>query len=191
MLRASIHGFLSAIKPMKPDIVNGIKPPSVDIDWMRRALVQAERAAELGEVPVGAVLVDATGKCLAEGHNQPIRSHDPTAHAEIRVLRQAAERLQNYRLVGSTLYVTLEPCAMCVGALVHARVKRVVYGAREYKTGAIESAGQLFEHMCFNHRVEIEGGLLEDEAARLLGDFFAQRRKQKRSLRAQTGESES
>jgi len=158
---------------------------------MRRALAQAERAAELGEVPVGAVLVGADGECLAEGHNQPIRSHDPTAHAEIQVLRQAAERLQNYRLVGSTLYVTLEPCAMCVGALIHARVKRVVYGAREYKTGAIESAGQLFEHMYFNHRIEIEGGLLEDEAARLLSDFFAQRRKQKRSLRAQTGESES
>ena len=158
---------------------------------MRRALAQAERAAELGEVPVGAVLVGADGECLAEGHNQPIRSHDPTAHAEIRVLRQAAERLQNYRLVGSTLYVTLEPCAMCVGALVHARVKRLVYGAREYKTGAIESAGQLFEHMCFNHRIEIDGGLLQEEAAQLLSDFFALRRSEKKHLKSETGDIES
>jgi len=150
---------------------------------MQRALQQARRAAALGEVPVGAVLVDAEGRLLAEGHNQPITAVDPTAHAEIRVLREAALAVDNYRLVGTTLFVTLEPCAMCLGALVHARVRRVVYGAREHKTGAIESAGRLFEHMRFNHVIEIEGGLLADEAAELMSRFFAERRAQKKSRR--------
>ncbi len=147
-----------------------------DIYWMRRALQQAQRAAAEDEVPVGAVLLDAEGRMLAEDRNRPIASCDPTGHAEIRVLREAARRVENYRLVGTTLYVTLEPCAMCVGALVHARVARLVYGAPEPKTGAIESAGQLFEHMAFNHRLEIEGGMLDDEAAALISRFFAERR---------------
>lgn len=144
--------------------------------------MQAEAAAEAGEVPVGAVLVGAEGNLLAEGHNRPISSHDPTAHAEIRVLRDAARKLGNYRLVDTTLYVTLEPCVMCVGALVHARVSRLVYAASEPRTGAIASAGQLFEHMEFNHRIAIQGGLLEEEARRMIQTFFAQRRQQKKRL---------
>src|SRR5210317_2675538 len=107
---------------------------------MRRALEQARKAAALGEVPVGAVLVGESGELIAEGHNQPIAAHDPSAHAEIVVLRAAAQQLGNYRLPGTTLYVTIEPCVMCIGALVHARVQRLVYGAVEPKTGAVESA---------------------------------------------------
>jgi tRNA(adenine34) deaminase len=122
-----------------------------DSTWMRQALVQARIAAEHDEVPVGAVLVDAAGDLIAAGHNQPIGACDPSAHAEIMVLRAAAQKLGNYRLPGTTLYVTLEPCVMCVGALVHARVERLVYGAAEPKTGAIESAQRLFESGEFNH----------------------------------------
>jgi tRNA(adenine34) deaminase len=143
---------------------------------MRAALAQARLAAEAGEVPVGAVLLAGDGELLASGHNQPILSCDPSAHAEIVVLRAAAVRLRNYRLPGTTLYVTVEPCTMCVGALVHARVARIVYGAREPKTGAIESAQRLFESGEFNHRPEITGGVLAEECATLLTEFFAARR---------------
>lgn len=147
-----------------------------DSAWMQQALVQARIAAEHDEVPVGAVLVDAAGELVAVGHNQPIGACDPSAHAEIVVLRAAAQKLGNYRLPGTTLYVTLEPCVMCVGALVHARVGRLVYGATEPKTGAIESAHRLFEGGKFNHRPAIESGLLADECAALMTDFFASRR---------------
>jgi tRNA(adenine34) deaminase len=143
---------------------------------MRAALRQAQIAADAGEVPVGAVLVDAAGELLAAGHNQPIGACDPSAHAEIVTLRAAAQKLDNYRLPGTTLYVTLEPCTMCVGALVHARVKRLVYAATEPRTGAIESAQQLFETGEYNHRPEIEGGLLADESSALLTAFFKARR---------------
>ncbi len=143
---------------------------------MRRALAQAEIAASLDEVPVGALLVDAAGEVLAAGHNQPISSQDPSAHAEIVVLRAAAKKLGNYRLPGTTLYVTIEPCTMCVGALVHARVARVVYGANEPKTGAIESAHRLFESGEFNHRPTIEAGILADDCAALMTRFFANKR---------------
>ena len=143
---------------------------------MRAALAQARIAAGKEEVPVGAVLVDADGELLAVGHNQPISSHDPSAHAEIVTLRAAALKLGNYRLPGTTLYVTLEPCTMCVGALVHARVKRVVYAATEPRTGAIESAQRLFETGEYNHVPEIEGGLLADESSALLTAFFKARR---------------
>ena len=143
---------------------------------MRRALEQARAAASLGEVPIGAVLVDAEDELIAAGHNQPIGACDPSAHAEIIVLRAAAQKLGNYRLPGTTLYVTLEPCTMCVGALVHARVSRLVYGAAEPKTGAIESTLQLFESGNFNHRPEITAGILADECAILMTDFFAARR---------------
>lgn len=143
---------------------------------MRLALEQARLAAEMGEVPVGAVLVDEKNQLLASGHNQPISSNDPTAHAEIVTLRRAAESIDNYRLVNTTLYVTLEPCVMCVGAMVHARVKRLVYGAVEYKTGAIESACRLLDTTRFNHRIEIGSGILKEECATILSDFFAQRR---------------
>ena len=143
---------------------------------MRAALAQAQIAAEMNEVPVGAVLVDADGELLAAGHNQPISACDPSAHAEIVTLRQAALKLGNYRLPNTTLYVTLEPCTMCVGALVHARVKRLVYAAREPRSGAIESAQQLFETGEYNHRPEIEGGLLATESSALLTAFFKARR---------------
>jgi tRNA(adenine34) deaminase len=147
-----------------------------DADWMQQALDQARIAAGMNEVPVGAVLVDADGQLLAAGHNQPISSCDPSAHAEIVTLRAAALRLHNYRLPNTTLYVTLEPCTMCVGALVHARVKRLVYAAREPRSGAIESAQQLFETGEYNHRPEVEGGLLAAESSALLTAFFKARR---------------
>lgn len=143
---------------------------------MRQALAQARQAAAGDEVPVGAVLVDAGGELLAGGHNQPIGARDPSAHAEIVALRAAAQKLGNYRLPETTLYVTVEPCTMCVGALVHARVARIVYGAREPKTGAIESAQRLFETGEFNHRPEITGGVLADECSALLTEFFAAKR---------------
>jgi len=151
--------------------------PMTDSDWMQQALAQAQIAAEMNEVPVGAVLVDADGQLLAAGHNQPISACDPSAHAEIVTLRQAALKLSNYRLPDTTLYVTLEPCTMCVGALVHARVKRLVYAASEPRSGAIESAQQLFETGEYNHRPEIEGGLLAAESSVLLTAFFKARRR--------------
>ena len=147
-----------------------------DSDWMHLALEQARLAAEVGEVPVGAVLVDGQGELLAAGHNQPIQACDPSAHAEIVTLRAAASVKANYRLPGTTLYVTLEPCTMCVGALVQARVHRVVYGATEPRTGAIESAHRLFETGEFNHRPIFEGGVLAEEAAELMTAFFKARR---------------
>jgi len=147
-----------------------------DAHWMSRALAQAAKAAAAGEVPVGAVLIDAAGEPLAEGYNRPIGDCDPSAHAEIVVLRAAAAKLANYRLPGTTLFVTLEPCAMCVGALVQARVARIVYGAAEPRTGAIESTARLFEQGGFNHRPEITGGILADDCAALIKAFFAARR---------------
>lgn len=143
---------------------------------MRQALEQARRAAAADEVPVGAVLIDAGGELLAAGHNQPIAAQDPSAHAEIVVLREGAKKCGNYRLPGTTLYVTVEPCTMCVGALVHARVGRVVYGATEPKTGAVESAHRLFDSGEFNHRPEIVGGILAADCAALLSEFFAAKR---------------
>ena len=147
-----------------------------DLEWMRQALAQARIAAESDEVPVGAILVDSTGELIAAGHNQPISANDPSAHAEIVVLRAAAQKLGNYRLPDTTLYVTLEPCTMCVGAMVHARVGRLVYGAAEPKTGAIESAQQLFETGRFNHQPELEAGVLANECSALLSQFFAKKR---------------
>ena len=146
--------------------------------FMRMALVQAEAAAALGEVPVGAVLV-VEGQVIALGHNCPIKSHDPTAHAEIEAIRKAAREASNYRLDGATLYVTLEPCTMCVGALVHARVRRVVFAASEPKAGALKSARALMDAEqsgYFNHRFEWQGGVLESEASDMLSAFFKQRR---------------
>lgn len=147
-----------------------------DSACMRQALAQAQIAADNDEVPVGAILVDARGNLIAAGHNQPITACDPSAHAEIVVLRAAAQKLANYRLPGTTLYVTLEPCTMCVGALVHARVGRLVYGAAEPKTGAIESAQRLFETGKFNHQPQVESGVLADECGALLTQFFENKR---------------
>ena len=143
---------------------------------MRASLQQAQIAAEEGEVPVGAVLIDAAGGLLAVGYNQPISACDPSAHAEIVALRAAAHRQGNYRLPGTTLYVTLEPCTMCVGALMHARVERLVYAAREPRSGAIESTQQLLESGAYNHRIKVESGLLADESSALLTAFFKSRR---------------
>jgi len=143
--------------------------------WMRLALEQAQRAGAAGEVPVGAVLVRG-GELIGAGFNQPIGACDPTAHAEVVALRCAAKQVDNYRLPDSTLYVTIEPCAMCAGALVHARVRRLVFGATEPRAGAIVSTTRLLEGDQFNHRVLVEGGVLASECARIMQDFFRQRR---------------
>ncbi len=142
---------------------------------MRAALDLARRARERGEVPVGAVVV-LDDAIVGEGFNQPIAAHDPTAHAEIVALRDGARRIRNYRLTGATLYVTIEPCQMCVGALVHARVARIVYGACEPKAGAIESAMRAHEHPSLNHRLVAVGGVLEDECREMIQGFFEERR---------------
>ena len=146
-----------------------------DEQWMRYALNRARQAAARGEVPVGAVLVK-DGELVAEGFNNPIGAHDPTAHAEIVALRRAAAELRNYRLTGATLYVTIEPCQMCVGAMVHARIARLVYGAPEPKAGAIESAMRAHEHPSLNHRLVVEGGVLEADCREVMQQFFRQRR---------------
>ena len=143
--------------------------------YMRLALALAAEAAARGEVPVGAVVV-MDGQVRGEGWNQPIGAHDPTAHAEIVAMRAAAQAVQNYRLTGATLYVTIEPCQMCVGAMVHARIGRVVYGAPEPRAGAIESAMRAHEHPSLNHRLTAIGGVLEVECRAVIQDFFAARR---------------
>ncbi|MBL8489296.1 MAG: tRNA adenosine(34) deaminase TadA [Rhodocyclaceae bacterium] len=146
-----------------------------DEDFMREALALAREAAAADEVPVGAVLV-LDGDIVGRGFNQPIRRADPTAHAEIMALRNAAGRLGNYRLPGSILYVTLEPCVMCTGAIMHARVGRVVFGARDPKTGAAGSVVDLYAEQRLNHHAEIVGGVLAEECGALLSGFFAARR---------------
>lgn len=146
-----------------------------DAHFMRRALELARRAQEEGEVPVGAVVV-VDERIVGEGWNRPISASDPTAHAEVQAMRAAATTLRNYRLLGATLYVTLEPCAMCVGAMFHARVRRVVYGAADPKTGAAGSTVNLFEEKRLNHHALVQGGVLADECGALLSAFFASRR---------------
>jgi tRNA(adenine34) deaminase len=144
--------------------------------FMREALGLARQAAESGEVPVGAVVVKA-GAVVGRGYNRPLSGKDPTAHAEVMALRDAAERIGNYRLGECELYVTLEPCAMCAGAIMHARVSRVVYGAADPKSGACGSVVDLFAEGRLNHHATIVGGVMAEEAARLLQDFFSARRK--------------
>lgn len=151
-----------------------------DIRFMQRALELAVQGATLGEVPVGAVLV-LDGQIIGEGYNQPILSHDPTAHAEVVAIRQAAQHLQNYRLENTTLYVTLEPCTMCVGALIHARIGRVIFAAAEPKAGSLVSARQLLASGYYNHVFSFTGGVLAEEAGALLSAFFRNRRLQKRT----------
>lgn len=147
----------------------------LDCQWMHLALAEASQAAALGEVPVGAVLV-AGGVAIAAAGNAPIRLSDPTAHAEILALRQAAARLGNYRLPEATLYVTLEPCTMCMGAMLQARVARLVYGADDPKSGAARSLYTLGDDPRLNHRIEVVGGLLAEECGNLLKEFFRRRR---------------
>lgn len=143
--------------------------------WMRRALALAQRAAQAGEVPVGALLVRGA-ELIGEGWNQPIGASDPTAHAEIVALRAAAARIGNYRLVDSTLYVTLEPCPMCAGAMIHARVARVVFGAADPRAGAAGAVFDLLRSPALNHRAEVTGGILAEECGTLLRAFFRARR---------------
>ena len=147
----------------------------IDEHWMRHALMLAQRAAEQGEVPVGAVLVQAQ-EIIGQGWNQPITGQDPTAHAEVVALRAAANKMGNYRLAGTTLYVTLEPCVMCVGAIVHARVTRVVFGAADHKTGAVTSVFNLLQHPAHNHHAEYTGGVCADACTQILREFFEARR---------------
>ena len=146
-----------------------------DEKWMRNALSLARRAEEEGEVPVGALIV-RKGELISEGWNQPVISHDPTAHAEVMALRAAGIAENNYRLLDTTLYVTLEPCVMCAGAIIHARVGRVVYGAKDPRVGAAGSAFSLLGSDRFNHVVEVEGGVLAEECGDLLRRFFKARR---------------
>ncbi len=148
----------------------------VDFDWMKEALILARRAESMGEVPVGALLV-IDGERVGEGSNCPISHCDPTAHAEIQALRQAGQARGNYRLPGATLYVTLEPCVMCVGAIIHARVERLVFAAYEPRAGAVVSQLQLLEKQHFNHQLDWVGGVLQEESSLLLRQFFRQRRK--------------
>ncbi|MGA0037006.1 MAG: tRNA adenosine(34) deaminase TadA [Burkholderiaceae bacterium] len=150
-----------------------------DHDFMRLALEQAALAAERGEVPVGAVLVQGD-QVIAVGSNAPIGDHDPTAHAEVMALRSAAQRLGNYRLTDCRLYVTLEPCAMCSGAIFHARLSEVIYGAPDPKTGAAGSALDLYANRSINHQTLVRGGLMADECGQMLQAFFARRRAQQR-----------
>ncbi|MCK7598199.1 tRNA adenosine(34) deaminase TadA [Microbulbifer sp. CAU 1566] len=143
--------------------------------YMQRALELASQAAALGEVPVGAVVV-LDGEIIGEGFNQPITASDPSAHAEVVALRAAASHQENYRLPGATLYVTIEPCTMCFGTLIHARIARLVYGAAEPRAGVVASQLQLPEKTFFNHRVQVEGGVLQEQAGTLVKEFFQKRR---------------
>ena len=146
-----------------------------DEKWMALALEQANKAEEDGEVPVGAILVK-DGLLIAKAHNQPISTNDVTAHAEIQLLRAAGKKLKNYRLTGTSLYVTLEPCAMCLGAIMHARVEHVVFGAYDPKTGVCGSSENLIDANCFNHKIDLVSGVLENESKQLLKNFFNSRR---------------
>lgn len=150
---------------------------SQDRHFMTEALALAEAGAALGEVPVGALLVQ-DGEVIGRGFNCPISTHDPSAHAEMVAIRDAAKAIGNYRLPGSTLYVTLEPCSMCAGLIVHARIARVVFGASEPKAGVVQSRGEFFAQGFLNHRVLVEGGVLADECSKALSAFFKARRQQ-------------
>ena len=157
-----------------------------DEEWMRHALMLAARAEAAGEVPVGAVLVKDQ-QVLAEGWNQMISTHDPSAHAEMLAVRQAGQQVQNYRLPECTLYVTLEPCSMCAGLLVHSRIKRLVFGASDYKTGAAGSIMDLVCHPKLNHQLEVTAGVLAEECSMMLSTFFQRRRAEQKKLKQQKG----
>ena len=152
----------------------------IDEFFMRHALQLAARAEALGEIPVGAVLVDEQGEIVGEGWNLSISQSDPTAHAEIVALRAAGQKIQNYRLLNCTLYVTLEPCTMCAGAILHSRIKRLVFGANDYKTGAVGSRFHFFDDYKMNHCIEVSAGVLAEQCSQQLSQFFQQRRAQKK-----------
>jgi tRNA(adenine34) deaminase len=151
----------------------------VDAVFMRQALLLAQKAQAIGEVPVGAVIV-VDSMIVGQGYNQSIALHDPSAHAEMLALREAAKNLENYRVLDATLYVTLEPCPMCAGALVHGRVKRIVFGAYDQKTGAAGTTMNLVQHDLLNHKIEVTGGCLQEECSAQISAFFRQRRRQKK-----------
>ena len=163
---------------MIPETVDGnlLMSLKTDTEYMNIALQQAEIAAENGEVPVGAVLVTEDGEAFVS-YNAPITTDDTSAHAEMRVIRMACKAVKNYRLTGSTLYITLEPCTMCAGAIIHARIGRVVYGAVDPKTGAVESLSTVLSDERLNHQPEVTSGVLADECGRLLKGFFRERRR--------------
>lgn len=144
--------------------------------WMKRALGEAQKAGELNEVPVGACLIDQSGRLLAQAGNRSISDSDPTAHAEILALRQAAGKIGNYRLTETVLYTTIEPCAMCAGALVNARIQRLVFGAHDKRFGAVESVFRLCDSGSLNHQIEITAGVLAAECKKLMQDFFRSKR---------------
>jgi tRNA(adenine34) deaminase len=171
---SSIKGPGARKTPKKIDPSHSTLIPS-DLKWMQHALELATHAEAEGEVPVGAVIV-RNDELIAEGWNQPVMSHDPTAHAEVMALRAAGEAERNYRLLDTTLYVTLEPCVMCAGAIIHARIGRVVFGATDPRVGAAGSAFSLLGSEQFNHRVQVDGGVLETECGDLLRRFFRARR---------------
>lgn len=176
---------------MKPPLPNVIAKPAElfaaqqqqDIDWMHYALQLADKAEQAGEIPVGAVLVK-DNQLLGEGWNLSICQHDPSAHAEMQAIRQAAQQLQNYRLLDTTLYVTLEPCAMCAGLLVHSRIKRLVFGAFDAKTGAAGSVVDLVRHSVLNHQIEVVSGVLAAECGAKLSAFFQRRRREQKAVKA-------
>ncbi len=172
------HGMTKILTSGAGDGASGaVTGPEADEHWMRHAFALADRAErEFGEIPVGAVLVGADGRVLGEGWNRNIADHDPSAHAEIMAMREAGRTLGNHRLVGTTLYVTLEPCVMCAMAIVHARVTRLVYGARDPKTGACGSVFDLIADPRHNHRVAVSGGVLGEEAGRRLSNYFRAKR---------------
>jgi len=156
-----------------------------DQDWMLYALSLADKAEAVGEIPVGAVLVK-DNKIVGEGWNLSILKHNACSHAEVIAIGAAGKTLQNYRLIDCTLYVTLEPCPMCAGALVHARIKRLVYGASDYKTGAAGSVFNLVRHEQLNHQIEVKSGLYAEQCATKISDFFKRRRKEKKALKKAT-----
>lgn len=152
-----------------------IESLSSDVAWMELALAEARMAAEAGEVPVGALVI-MDGEIMGRAGNRNLRDHDPSAHAEIIALRQAAERIGNHRLTGCVLYATIEPCAMCAGAIIHARIAKLVYGARDLKAGAAGSVIDVINHPRLNHKMEVVSGVLADQCSLLLKNFFALRR---------------
>jgi tRNA(adenine34) deaminase len=166
-------GLVAALLEISFDTINGMSNP--DIDLMREALAEARAAAEAGEVPIGAVAV-VGGKIVGHGQNRVLRDVDPTAHAEMVALRAAAQMLENYRLLECELFVTLEPCAMCAGAMIHARLKRLVYAASDPKAGAAGSVLEVLNHPRLNHQMAVTSGVLADECAELLRGFFKERR---------------
>ena len=166
-----------SVKPTKqtPPSSRVVLENLTDEFWMDFALAEARQAVRVGEVPIGAVIV-LNDEIIGRGHNQPIRSCDPTAHAEIMALREAARRIENYRLINATIYVTIEPCAMCAGAIVNARIKRLVYGAVELRQGAVDSIFQICTNSSLNHQVQVTAGVKDEDCKAIMQRFFKARR---------------